>query len=312
MTESKERSNIDSKIPKIQVKDLFENVVHLGHKSSKWNPMMMPYIHSIKNGIHMIDLNKTLPLLNIALEKIYQCVRDNKKVLFVGSKNQISSVISECAEKCGQFYINHRWLGGILTNWSTVSSSIKKLIEIEKILSQEESANVYTKKELLDFMRKKDKLLKSFAGIRNMNGLPDLVIIIDTNKERLAVQETLKLSIPVIAIVDTNSNPLGIDFPIPGNDDAIKSVKFLCDLFSRAALNGIQDSLIDSGVDIGEDSNVEGNSIVRKDSEKELFGESDFDKAESIVLDENVSEEEVINTQDRVLEKEDIKGKLIK
>ncbi len=224
---------------------------------------MSPYIYGIKNSIHVIDLQKTLPLLNLALKKIYDTVKKHGKVLFVGSKIQASNLIAEYAEKCGQFYINHRWLGGLLTNWITVSQSMEKLDNIEKILSSKENIMQYTKKEILDLTRKKDKLLKSFAGIRKIGGLPDLLVIIDTNKEKLAISEAVRLQIPIIALVDSNSNPEHIDFPIPGNDDAIKSIKLYCDLFSRAVLLGIQDGLVESGVDIGSISKIEGPNLEK-------------------------------------------------
>lgn len=245
-----------SNLPKVSISDLLDAGIHFGHKTSRWNPKMEPYIYGIKDNIHIIDLQQTVPLLTVALKKIYETVKNNGKVLFIGSKVQATDLIAEYAKKCDQYYINHRWLGGILTNWATVSKSIKKLETIEKTLSDEESAEGYTKKELLDLTRKKDKLEKSFSGIRNINGRPDLVVIIDTNKEHLAVKEALKLGIPIVAVVDSNSDPDDVDFPIPGNDDAIRAIRLYCNLFAEAALVGIQDSLRDSGVDIGSSAKV--------------------------------------------------------
>lgn len=238
-----------SNLPKISVSDLLDAGIHFGHKTSRWNPKMAPYIYGVRDNIHIIDLQQTAPLMQIALKKIYETVKNNGKVLFVGSKIQASDLIAEYAEKCGQFYVNNRWLGGMMTNWITISKSIKKLDNIEKILNDEESKARYTKKELLDFDRKREKLLKSLAGIRKIGGKPDLIVIIDTNREHLAIQEAVKLNIPVVAVVDSNSDPDNIDFPIPGNDDAIRSIKLYCQLFSDAALAGIQDALADSGVD---------------------------------------------------------------
>lgn len=241
----------------VTVSNLLDAGVHFGHNISRWNPKMEPYIYGIKDGIHVMDLQQTVPLLQIALKKIYETVKNNGKVLFIGSKIQATELVSECAIKCDQYYVNHRWLGGILTNWSTISKSIKKLDSIEKTLEDEETAEQYTKKELLDLARKKDKLLKSFAGIRNIGGRPDLVVIIDTNKEHLAIKEAVKLGIPIVAVVDSNSDPDNIDFPIPGNDDAIRAIRLYCTLFADAALAGIQEALKDSGVDIGAAEKVE-------------------------------------------------------
>mgnify|MGYP006151647281 CR=1 FL=1 len=240
-----------SNLPKISVSDLLDAGIHFGHKTSRWNPKMEPYIYGAKDNIHIIDLQQTVPLLQIALKKIYETVKNNGKVLFVSSKVQATELVAEYAKKCDQYYINHRWLGGILTNWSTISKSIKKLDNIEKIIDTKENEVSYTKKELLELTRKKEKLIRSFSGIRNIGGRPNLVVVIDTNKEHLAIKEAVKLSIPIVAVVDSNSNPDNIDFPIPGNDDAIRSIRLYCSLFADAALAGIQDSLRDSGVDIG-------------------------------------------------------------
>jgi len=240
-----------SNLPKVSVADLLDAGVHFGHKTSRWNPKMSPYIYGTRDHVHIIDLEQTAPLMDNALRKIYEVVKNNGKVLFVGSKVQASDLVSEYAEKCGQFYVNNRWLGGMLTNWNTISRSIKKLDNIEKLLSDEEKIEAYTKKELLDLERAKNKLLKSFAGIRNIGGRPDLLVAIDTNKEHLAISEASKLGVPIIAVVDSNSDPENIDYPIPGNDDAIRSIRFYCNMFADAALAGIQDALTKSGADVG-------------------------------------------------------------
>lgn len=252
-----------SKLPKVSISELLDAAVHFGHKAVRWNPKMAPYIYGIRDDIHIIDLQQTAVLLQVAMKKIYETVRSNGRILFVGTKVQATDIISEAAEKCGQYYVNHRWLGGTLTNWGTVSQSIKKLEELEKTLADEEIVASYTKKEILDISRKKDKLLSAFAGIRNLNGSPDLLVIIDTNKEHLAIKEAQKLNIPIIAIVDTNSDPDNITYPVPGNDDAIRSIRLYANLFAQAALVGIEESLAASGVDLGE---VVHNTEHSKDS----------------------------------------------
>jgi small subunit ribosomal protein S2 len=240
-----------SNLPKVSVGDLLDAGIHFGHKSTRWNPKMAPYIYGTRDNIHIIDLQQTVPLLEMALKKIYETVKNNGKVLFVSSKVQATDLIAEYAEKCGQFYVNNRWLGGMLTNWATISKSIKKIDNIEKALADEELVATYTKKEILDFNRKREKLLKSLAGIRKIGGKPDLIVVIDTNKEHLAISEAVKLGVPVVAVVDSNSDPDNIDFPIPGNDDAIRSIRMYCSLFADAALAGIQDAMSDAGSDAG-------------------------------------------------------------
>lgn len=241
-----------AKLPQIAISDLLEAGVHFGHKTSRWNPKMAPYIYGVKDDIHVIDLKQTAGLLNVALNAIYNVVRNHGRVLFVGTKIQASDIIAEYAEKCGQYYVNHRWLGGMMTNWGTVSQSIKTLESLEKILNDEETSETHTKKEILDISRKKDKLEKSFGGIRNMGGQPDIIILIDTNKEHIARKEAKVLHIPIVAIVDSNSDPDNIEYPIPGNDDAIRSITYYCNAFANAVLAGIEDSLTASGVDLGE------------------------------------------------------------
>jgi len=240
-----------SNLPKVSVADLLDAGIHFGHKTSRWNPKMAPYIYGVRDKVHIIDLQQTVPLMQIGLQKIYETVKNNGKVLFVSSKVQATELVAEYAEKCGQFYVNNRWLGGMLTNWSTISKSIKKLDHIEKVLEDEELMATYTKKEILDFSRKKGKLLKSLSGIRKIGGRPDLLVVIDTNREHLAISEAVKLGVPIVAVVDSNSDPDNINYPIPGNDDAIRSIRLYCSLFAEAALAGIQDALADSGADVG-------------------------------------------------------------
>lgn len=253
-----------SNIPNITINELLDAGVHFGHNISRWNPKMAPYIYGIRDNIHIVNLQQTAPLLKNAMKVIYETVKNNGKVLFVGSKVQAQELVEEYAEQCGQFYVNSRWLGGTLTNWNTISKSIKTLKSLEKTLEDEELNQKYTKKEILDFNRKKGKLLRSLAGIRKIGGKPDLIVVIDTNKEHLAIKEARKLDIPIVAIVDTNSDPDNITYPVPGNDDAIRSIRLYCQAFSGAALAGIQDALANSGADIGktqslnsEDNNLE-------------------------------------------------------
>lgn len=241
-----------SQLPSVSIRELLDAGVHFGHKTSRWNPKMSSYIYGMRDDIHIIDLQQTAALMQITLRAIHETVKKNGRVLFVSTKVQASSILAEYAEKCGQHYVNHRWLGGTLTNWDTVSRSIKKLDNLEKILGNEEEVATYTKKEILELTRDKDKWLKSLGGIRNMGGKPDLIVIIDTNKEHLAIKEAVKLNIPIAAVVDTNSDPEQINFPVPGNDDAIRSIKLYCQLFAGAALSGLQEALSNSGVDLGE------------------------------------------------------------
>jgi small subunit ribosomal protein S2 len=238
-----------SALPQFSMRDLLEAGVHYGHKTMRWNPRMAPYLFGSRNGIHIIDLQQTVPLLHQALKIVYEVVKANGRVLFVGTKRQASEPIAEAAKRCGQYYVNHRWLGGMLTNWNTVSQSIKTLREIESKLVEENTG--LTKKEVLGLQRQQEKLQRSLGGIMDMGGKPDLLFVIDTNKESLAMAEAKKLGIPVIAVVDSNSNPDGVDFTIPGNDDATRAIELYCRLISDSALLGIQEGLSAAGVDIG-------------------------------------------------------------
>ncbi|NDB82375.1 MAG: 30S ribosomal protein S2 [Alphaproteobacteria bacterium] len=240
-----------TKIPNVSITEMLDAGVHFGHKASRWNPKMASYIYGIKDDVHIIDLQKTSSLMKEALKIVYETVKNNGKVLFIGTKVQASNLIAEYAEKCGQYYVNHRWLGGMLTNWPTIHKSIKRLEELEQVLEEEKKEPTRTKKELLEITRKCDKLCRSLGGIRSLNGKPDLIFIVDTNREHLAIQEAIKLNIPMIAVVDTNSNPDDIEYIIPGNDDAIRSIRLYCQLVSDAALMGIEDGLVQSGVDLG-------------------------------------------------------------
>jgi small subunit ribosomal protein S2 len=223
------------KIPKITINQLLEAGVHLGHKTLRWNPKMKKYIFGKRDSIHIIDLTQTLELTNVALEKVYNTIANNGKILFVSTKKQASEAIAEVAKETGQFFVNYRWLGGMLTNWGTISGSIKKMKKYEADLVAENRG--FTKKELLKMSVKKDKLEKALGGIAEMKKVPDLVFIIDTNYESLAIQESVKLGIPICAILDSNSNPDGIEFPIPGNDDARRAIDLYCNLVKETIEN---------------------------------------------------------------------------
>ena len=223
------------KIPNITIQQLLEAGVHLGHKTLRWNPKMKRYIFGKRDSIHIIDLTQTLELINIALQKIYSTIKDNGKILFISTKKQAAEAISDLAKDTNQYYVNYRWLGGMLTNWGTISNSIKKLEKINQDLSSENRG--FTKKELLKMSILRDKLQRSLGGISAMKKVPDLVFIIDTNYESLAIKEAIKLNIPIIAILDTNSNPDGIDFPVPGNDDARRSIDLYCSLIKETIEN---------------------------------------------------------------------------
>jgi small subunit ribosomal protein S2 len=236
-------------LPDLSIRLLLEAGVHFGHQTARWNPRMAPYIYGDRNGIHIIDLTQTLPLLDAALNVIRDTVARGGRILFVGTKRQAQAAVAEAAEKCAQYYMNHRWLGGTLTNWKTVSQSIARLKQIDERFS--DGAAGLTKKERLNLEREQQKLQASLGGIRDMGGLPDLLFIIDVGKEDLAILEARKLGIPVVAVVDTNCSPDGVDYPIPGNDDAARAIALYCDLVSRAALDGMSAQLGAAGVDLG-------------------------------------------------------------
>ena len=237
-------------LPTFTMKQLIEAGVHFGHNSRRWNPKMAEFLYGVKDSVHIINLEATVPMLYAGMKAIRDVAAAGGKVLFVGTKRQAQEAIKAAAERCGQYYVNHRWLGGTLTNWRTVSNSIKKLKDMEAKKEKGELEGL-TKKEKLNLMREEAKLLMSFGGIKNMGGRPDIVFIIDTIKESLALAEAKKLGIPVVAICDSNSDPSGIDFPIPGNDDAIRAINLYCDLISGAVLDGIEAEMAASGIDIG-------------------------------------------------------------
>jgi small subunit ribosomal protein S2 len=236
-------------LPEFSMRQLLEAGVHYGHQTARWNPKMGEYIYGDRNGIHIIDLTQTVPLLDAALNVIRETVAKNGRILFVGTKRQAQKAVAEAAEKCAQYYMNHRWLGGTLTNWKTVSLSINRLKQIDEIMAH--GADGLTKKERLGLEREQAKLQASLGGIREMGGLPDLLFVIDVGKEDLAILEAQKLGIPVVGVVDTNCSPKGVDYVIPGNDDAARAIALYCDLVSRAALDGMTAQMGARGIDLG-------------------------------------------------------------
>ena len=236
-------------LPTFTMRQLLEAGVHFGHTTRRWNPKMEPFIYGERNDIHILDLQQTVPLLSRSLEAVRNVVANGGRVLMVGTKRQASEYVAEAAARCGQYYVNHRWLGGMLTNWKTISHSIKRLRQVQEIL--DEGGAGLTKKETLNLTRERDKLERALGGIKDMGGLPDLIFIIDTNKEHLAINEANKLGIPVAAVLDSNSDPYGITYPIPGNDDALRAISLYCELVGDAVLDGIQAEMQGSGEDPG-------------------------------------------------------------
>jgi small subunit ribosomal protein S2 len=237
-------------LPDFTMRQLLEAGAHFGHQTHRWNPKMERYIFGARSNIHIIDLSQTMPLLHQALVKVRDVAAAGGRVLFVGTKRQASEPVSIAAKRCAQYYVNHRWLGGTLTNWRTISASIARLRELEGVLDGGDPGG-RTKKELLQLTRERDKLELSLGGIKDMGGIPDLMFVIDTNKEAIAIQEACKLNIPVVAILDTNCDPQGITYPIPGNDDAARALQLYCDLIADSVLDGLTEGQVAMGVDLG-------------------------------------------------------------
>lgn len=315
-------------MPNYTMKELLEAGIHFGHQLNRWNPKMEPYLFGERNGIHIIDLQQTFPLINSALKVIRDIAAGGGRVLFVGTKRQAQKIISETAINSGQYYMNHRWLGGTLTNWKTISKSIVRLKNYDEILNKEDSG--LTKKELVGIQRQRNKLEASLGGIKDMGGLPDALFVIDTNKEHIAIKEANVLKIPVIAVVDSNSNPDGVDFPIPGNDDATRAIAMYCKLISESILDGLQASFSNSGKDIGESDqlkekidskkdnvDIKENNNVKEDKintdkkddkpiEKTKADKNDNKKIEETKVDKNVSDSiENIEKIDKSAESDD-------
>ena len=238
-------------LPDFSMRQFLEAGVHFGHQSHRWNPKMAEYIFGARNNIHIIDLAQSVPMMHRALQAVSDTVAKGGRILFVGTKRQAQDAVAEAAKKSAQYFVNSRWLGGTLTNWKTISGSISRLRKLDEMLSSNE-AQGYTKKERLDLQRERDKLDRSLGGIKDMGGLPDILFVIDTNKESIAVAEARVLNIPVVAVLDSNSDPAGITYPIPGNDDAIRTIKLYCELVANTVLDGIQDEMKTAGVDIGD------------------------------------------------------------
>jgi ribosomal protein S2, bacterial type len=236
-------------LPDFTMRQLLEAGVHFGHQTHRWNPKMKPYIFGERNNLHVIDLGQTVPLLSQALKVVSDTVASGGRVLFVGTKRQASEIVADAARRSAQYYVNARWLGGMLTNWKTISHSIQRLRKLDELLSAE--AQGFTKKERLNLDREREKLNRALGGIRDMGGTPDLMFVIDTNKESIAIQEAKRLGIPVVAIIDSNCDPDPIDFPIPGNDDASRAIALYCDLISRACIDGIARQQGAAGIDVG-------------------------------------------------------------
>ncbi|HEY9056640.1 MAG TPA: 30S ribosomal protein S2 [Aurantimonas sp.] len=236
-------------LPDYSMRQLLEAGVHFGHQTHRWNPKMAPYIFGARNNIHILDLAQTVPLLHRALQAVSDTVARGGRVLFVGTKRQASDIIADAAQRSAQYYVNARWLGGMLTNWNTISKSIQRLRKLDEMLAGE--AQGFTKKERLTLQRERDKLDRALGGIRDMGGVPDMIFIVDTNKESIAIEEAKRLHIPIVAVVDSNCDPASIDYPIPGNDDAARAITLYCDLIARSAVDGIARQQGDAGVDIG-------------------------------------------------------------
>ena len=254
-------------LPTFTMRRLLEAGVHFGHHTRRRNPKMQPYLFGVRNGVHIIDLEQSVPLLHRAMTAVRDVVAGGGRVLFVGTKRQAQERIAEAATRCGQYYVNHRWLGGMLTNWKTISQSIKRLREMEERLV--ESNIGLTKKETLQLTRERDKLERALGGIKEMGGLPDILVIIDTNKEAIAVKEANKLGIPVVAVLDSNSDPDGVAFPVPGNDDALRAIDLYCDLLSGSVLDGLQAEMTAAGIDVGARAEAPVEVVAEAEAEAE-------------------------------------------
>ncbi len=294
-------------MPSFTIRQLLESGVHFGHHTRRWNPKMTPYIFGVRNNIHIINLEETVPLLSQALSAIREVAAAGGRILFVGTKKSCSEIIAESAKSCGQYYVNHRWLGGMMTNFSTVSNSIKRLKELDENLESED-INVLSKKEVLKMTRDRDKLNNSLGGIKEMGGLPDMLFVIDTIKDSIAISEAKTLNIPVVAVLDTNSNPDGIDYPIPGNDDALRAVTLYCNLISESIIDGLQAEMLKQEKDFDPveklpeqiENELSNNEVSEsnKDAVNGKIGSSSKNK----IKDELPNKEEKVNNSVKKLE----------
>ena len=294
-------------LPDYSMSELLEAGAHFGHQKHRWNPKMEPFIFGVRNNIHILDLSQTIPLLHRALTAVRDVTKSGGRILFVGTKRQGQEIIANAANDCAQYYMNHRWYGGTLTNWKTISNTIKRLRTIEDLLDNDDLSGL-TKKELLKLNREKEKLDTSIGGIKDMGGLPDLIFVLDTVKEQIAIQEATKLNIPIAAVIDSNSNPDGITYPIPGNDDSTKAISLFCDLISKAALDGIAQSQNETSVQTETPPKVVKKKASKvKDSEVKETNSNDIDGNIELSLN---SDEKSIETDDAIktseLKKEEV------
>ena len=294
-------------MPSFTIRQLLESGVHFGHHTRRWNPKMTPYIFGVRNNIHIINLEETVPLLSQALSAIREVAASGGRILFVGTKKSCSDIIAESAKSCGQYYVNHRWLGGMMTNFSTVSNSIKRLKELDEKLDSDD-INALSKKEVLKMTRDRDKLNNSLGGIKEMGGLPDMLFVIDTIKDSIAISEAKTLNIPVVAVLDTNSNPDGIDYPIPGNDDALRAVTLYCNLVSESIIDGLQAEMLKQEKDfdpvekLPEQIDNESSINEASESNKDTVNETKGPSSKNEIKDELRNEEEKVNNSVEKLE----------
>ena len=292
-------------IPTFSMKELLEAGIHFGHQVNKWNPKMQTYLYGERNGIHIIDLQQTAPLLHSALNVLRDIASSGGRILFVGTKRQAQKIVAETAVECGQYFVNHRWLGGTLTNWNTISNSIVRLKKHDETLNNEETG--LTKKELVGLTRQRDKLNLSLGGIKEMGGRPDALFVIDTNKEKIAVNEAVVLGIPIVAILDSNSDPDGVDYPIPGNDDATRAISMYCKLVSESILDGLKHGLKKTGADIGSmegvlNEKIENNKEIKSKVSKTQKGDTSSKINNANKSNENPSKQQVGTKEKLVIE----------
>ena len=294
-------------MPSFTIRQLLESGVHFGHHTRRWNPKMTPYIFGVRNNIHIINLEETVPLLSQALSAIREVAAAGGRILFVGTKKSCSEIIAESANSCGQYYVNHRWLGGMMTNFSTVSNSIKRLKELDEKLESED-INALSKKEVLKMTRDRDKLNNSLGGIKEMGGLPDMLFVIDTIKDSIAISEAKTLNIPVVAVLDSNSNPDGIDYPIPGNDDALRAVTLYCNLISESIIDGLQAEMLKQEKDFDPEEKLpeqidnESSNNELSESDNDAVNEKKGSSSKNEIKDELPNEEEKVNNSVQKLE----------
>ena len=284
-------------MPDFTMRQLLEAGVHFGHQTQRWNPKMAPYIFGKRNSVHILDLSQTVPLLNSALKKVSDVVAGGGRVLFVGTKRQASDIIADAAQSCAQYYVNSRWLGGMLTNWQTISNSISRLRKLEEMLDGE-MAQQFTKKERLTLTREREKLDRALGGIKDMGGTPDLMFVIDTNKEAIALEEAERLKIPVVAVIDSNCDPDRVDFPVPGNDDAARAIALYCDLIAKACIDGIERQHGAAGIDLGELEEAPEEPALAEATEGEpAEGEAQLEADEAAMSGDALAEAAVDTTE---------------